>query len=350
MNSLAEILRRKRTKQIGLVCVSALLSISLLELILAPMLLPGMKGRNRKVALTGVAADPGIVLDGVQINDDGFTGVTLANLDQGPDTVRILTLGGSVMFYLGMAEWIQSALDPMTDRKVQVVGGALPRHMTIHSLIKFRQLFTDYDFNYVIVYHRINDLWANHCKAGEFRQDYSHLDPWFKRNTLLNHSLIARSLYNQWIWRPLEDQFDLRNGADHAAARSFDANLRSLIDAITESGGTPIVMTFASNIPSEYDPTRFAQNALGYGEALGFRPTPVELWGDVDYVRNGLRLHNRVIRDFVDNVPTLLLDQEAVLSSNIKNFADPVHLSEAGGRRFVGSLRNFFQQLNLLDR
>ena len=66
MNSLAEILRRKRTKQIGLVCVSALLSISLLELILAPMLLPGMKGRSRTVALTGVAADPGIVLDGAR--------------------------------------------------------------------------------------------------------------------------------------------------------------------------------------------------------------------------------------------------------------------------------------------
>ena len=216
--------------------------------------------------------------------------------------------------------------------------------------------------DYVLIYDAINDLWMNHVSAEKFRDDYSHARPWYKRNFLLNHSIIARYLYNRILWslpkciysnawaqfikNPL--LLECYNGANFRAYTTFEGNIRKLIELVRKDNGVPILMTFASNIPANYSKEAFERGSLGYVNPTNYDKQPVELWGGVEYVREGIRQNNLIIRAIAREEHVLLIDQEKKLSDNIRMFGDPVHLSENGTDIFVKNITDFFISEGLL--
>ena len=125
-----------------------------------------------------------------------------------------------------MTERLIESLSKATSARLEIQGGALRTHSTRSSLIKYKEHFYRYFFDYVLIYHAINDLWMNNVALENFKADYSHYDPWNKRNAVLNHSLIARYIYNRFLWNAPKY---LENGSQFSSYQTFEQNIRELI-------------------------------------------------------------------------------------------------------------------------
>ena len=187
----------------------------------------------------------------------------------------------------------------------------------------------------MVIYHGINDLWANNVPPSGFKSDYAHMQPWYKRNALLDSSLIARYAYNSYYKGTGVFPRENINAANFASNAVLERNLRELVTLIRENGGVPILMSFAWHIPDNYSLEGFNNYTLGYNNPTHYDECPVELWGSTAYVREGLDLHNQTIRNLASETQTHLIDLDVYLSSNIENFGDVVHLSEIGTDRLV---------------
>jgi lysophospholipase L1-like esterase len=321
--------------------VSVVLCLILAEYFLLPSFI--LKQANRQLLLLGLFAPPNSRVDDTSINSQGFTG-DVVNEVKPAGTVRILTLGGSAIFNRRMTERIIAAFRAATSQHIEVVGGALRTHSSRDSLIKYEQYFSKYHFDYVLIYDGINDLWMNHVSATKFADDYSHWSSWDKRNLLLNHSLIARYVYNLF-WIPKQQMFPKENinGAQFRSYLTFETNIRQLIQDIRTDQGVPVLMTFAWNIPNNYSKDAFDRGTLGFNNPTNYDKWPVELWGPVDYVREGMHHNNSIIRKVAREEAVPLLDQQGRLGGDISNFGDIVHLSEEGTDHFIANIIEFFK-------
>jgi hypothetical protein len=149
---------------LGLLSVSTLAGLALIEFLFAPWYV--FRSVDRDLGLMGFYAPPGMVVDDTRINSDGFTGHELSQIDDSADTLRILTLGGSTMFNRRMTERMIESWSDALPTAPQVVGAALRTHTTRASVIKYKYYFSKYRFDYVLIYHGINDLWANNVPPG----------------------------------------------------------------------------------------------------------------------------------------------------------------------------------------
>ncbi|MEQ9449979.1 MAG: GDSL-type esterase/lipase family protein [Pseudomonadales bacterium] len=310
-----------------------LLCLLLVEFTILPVWATG--GLHRDLALLGFYATPNSTVGDTPINADGFTGTELSALEASTEEINVLTLGGSTLFNRRMTERMLSNWQQMHGANWTVTGGALRTHTTRASLIKYQEIFSHYDFDYVVIYHGVNDLWTNNVPAADFRTDYSHMQPWYKRNILLENSLVARYLYNGYYRGTGVFPRDNINAADFASNATFESNLQELIAAIRANGATPILMSFAWHIPENYSLDGFKAYEVGYNNPTHYDECPVELWGTTSYVRAGLNLHNQTLRKLARNTQTHLIDLDSYLSGNIENFGDVVHLSDIGTDRLV---------------
>jgi len=199
----------------------------------------------------------------------------------------------------------------------------------------------------VLIYEGINDLWANHVAENEFKNDYSHLSPWYKRNFLLSHSIVCRNFYNRYIYQKPKY---FANGSSFQSIKTFKMNLENLIDLIRKDKGVPILMTFAWNIPKNYTLETFRSDKLGYNNPENYDECGVELWGSVDYVREGLKRINEVIYEMANKKKVFLVDQNKLMSQDINFFGDVCHFSNEGTDQFIGNIVNFFIANKLLEK
>lgn len=288
----------------------------------------------------GFYAPPGMLVDDTRINSDGFTGNRLSDLSREKGVVRVLTLGGSTMFNRRMTERMIATWTDALPTTPLVVGAALRTHTTRASVIKYDYLFSNYQFDYVLIYHGINDLWANNVPPERFRQDYSHQNAWGRRSLLLDHSVIARRIYNS-LQTP-QGPFPIRsNEAAFMADKAFEANLRALIAEIRSNAGIPVLMTFAWFIPEQYSLEKFTAGELPYNNPTRYDYCPVELWGDVAYVEEGLHRLNAIILSLAAELEVGLIDQAQQLGDISENFGDPVHFSELGTERFIANITDY---------
>ncbi len=300
------------------------------------VLIPWISHLPRETFLMGFAATPGMV-DDVLINSTGFTG-DVVERRKPPQTTRILTLGESSLFNRRMTERIENRLQDMSETEVEIVGAALRTHTTKSSLLKY-ELLRRYDFDFVLIYHGINDLWADHVPRPEFREDYSHLGPWYRRNLWLDHCAVCRVAYNALSAAPVRAP----EGPSHfAALGTFERNLSSLIASIRQDGATPVLMTLAWNLPPNYSYEAFTANRVGYNNPTSYDRWPAELWGPPDFVRKGLASHNRVVRQLAERHRVPLLDQEHLMGIDLRWFGDVCHLSEEGTDRFIENIAGLF--------
>jgi lysophospholipase L1-like esterase len=308
------------------------------------VILPWKTGLPRELALLGFASTAKKV-DDTPINRLGFTGDVPA-LQKDPSMKRLLTLGGSALFNHRMTERLKSRLGEKSQQPFEILGAALRTHTTRASLLKYQAL-SKYKFDYVLIYHGINDLWANHVPSADFRADYSHLNPWHHRSALLDSSLMARAIYNR-LHRPraYEDFISRRpgavvNGANFRSAETFENNLHQLLELVRADGATPVLMTFAWTIPEGYNEERFKAGSLGYVNPEKYDQWPVELWGPVPFVREGLQRHDAVVRKLAKEMNALLLDQQQLMGDQIELFGDICHFNERGTDQFVDQLTDF---------
>ena len=305
---------------------------------------------ERDLQLMGWRAESNATIDGVNVNAVGFTGDVLTTTRKDPEEIRVLCLGASVIFYLNTTEEIRKSLQALTPRKISIVSTALPTHTLRSSRIKYDLYFNRFDFDYVLIYHGINDLWANYHSPEVFREDYTHLNAWYRRTWLLDHSIAARVFYNRKIWKrpPIPDSGVIENLGTFSSCTSFENNLNHLVTEIQNRGAQPILMTFASNIPRNYTSELFRADKLGYAQTDEHNVNGLDAWGPPGYVAEGLRRHNEIVKQIAAEKDTFLLDQHWMLSGEVTNFVDPCHFSREGQRRFLVNLVRLFQTEELL--
>ncbi len=327
-------------------------SIVFLEFIM----LPWQYKLPRDLALMGFAAKPNTTLYGTAINSEGLTGDVISVKKESKNH-RILTLGGSAIFIRSMTERLKDSLNSVSKSPVEVFGAALPTHNSMSSLIKYR-LLSKYHFDYVIIYHAANDIFVNNVDAKHFKSDYSHMLPWYKRNFLLDHSLIARVIYNKLIWGRkifgmekiwyIFPTKEMENAMNFVSEDLFKRNIKELVEAIHKKGGVPILMTYAWNIPDNYTREGFKAGTLGYNNPDKLSPTAVELWGKQEFVELAMQKHNRVIRQIAKEYDLLLIDQENMMGNNLYWFGDVFHFSDEGTEQFIKNTTDFFLEHGLL--
>ena len=158
------------------------------------VLIPRMQHLPRATLLAGFAAQPAENIDGQTINALGFTGDAIT-LEKPADTLRVLVLGSSTMFNRHMGERLKAALQQKTDKKIELLDAGIRSHTTQADVVKLK-LLAPYQWDVILFYNGINDLWANHVLPEDFYSDYRQLDPWNRRNLFLDNSLLARYSYN----------------------------------------------------------------------------------------------------------------------------------------------------------
>lgn len=335
--------RQSAWKVACLVFVACGISVAIADLALPNY----MTGLPRDTFLMGFAATPNSWVDDTPINSMGFTGDPV-DLVKPAQTIRILTLGGSAMFNRRMTQRLKDGLNKVSSSHIEIVGGALRAHTTASSILKYK-LLSKYRPDLILIYHGINDLWANHVSLEDFRADYSHLSPWYKRNVCLDHSAICRMIYNRWIHRKPPTVFRATFG-DSPGRDVFRRNVMTLIDAARETGSTPILMTFAWTIPDNYSMESFKAGGLGYNNPTRYDSWPVELWGPERYVREGLEANNGAVSDLARANNVLLIDQKKLMGNDLHWFGDVCHLSEEGTDRFISNIVDFFVDQGLVKK
>jgi lysophospholipase L1-like esterase len=301
--------------------------------------LPAAMGLPRDAALLGFTAAPGQV-DDVAISAMGFAGDAIAR-EKPPGTVRVLTLGGSVLFDRRMTTRLKRALEPVAAEagaRLELVGAALRGHTTWASRHKWHH-WAGRGFDVVLVYHGINDLFANHVAPEDFRDDYGHLGAWYVRGPVLDRSLAARIVFNRWLYRkpPV-----VHGGGPDRSAEVFARNLEALVGAIRAAGATPVLSTFAWSIPPGYTHERFLAGELPYRNPEGYDPVPVALWGPVPWVAEGLARRNVAIHRLAAERGVPLLDAQRRMAGDPAWFGDVCHFGEAGTERFVAFVAERF--------
>jgi hypothetical protein len=308
------------------------------DLWLLPLLLP----LPRETWLMGFAADQARV-DDVRISALGFAGDALAPRKP-PGTLRLLTLGGSALFNRDFTERLRAHLLPRVPGRLEIVGGALRAHTSRSSVLKWRFL-SRHDFDVVVIYEGINDLYANHVPPGLYREDYAHLGAWYVRHPLLDQSVIARLVYDAWLHRPVEGE---AMASGFRSIGSLRANLRDLVAATRAAGAEPVLSTFAWAIPSGYDREAFERGAAGYANPERYDPKPVEFWGPLPWVREGLVRTNVAIHEVARETGAPLFDAERILGRELRWFGDVCHPSAAGVERLGYALASFLHERKFL--
>lgn len=328
------------------------LSLTVLALLATEfVILPRLGGLPRDTLLMGFAATPGTIIDGQLINAMGFTGDVISE-PKPANTLRVLVIGSSTAFNRHMADQLKSALQAKTDKPVELFDAGIRSHTSRADLYKL-QLLAKYSWDYILIYDGINDLWANHVLPQDYRDDYSHIDPWYQRNWLLDHSLLARSLYTNFYWRIVEFnkkadgkffttyQFVFPkkpyiNAANFASLDSFNRNLDSMINIAQTIGAQPVLATFAFHLPENYSRQAFLDKKLDYRNPDNYDVRDVFNWGPPDYVREGLNRENALLRHYAEQHKLPLIDVDAAMSGHGQWFGDVCHFNDEGVAVFSG--------------
>jgi len=314
-----------------------LILIGLVGFLIEFVLLPNNRHLPRDTYLMGWVGYPYNHIDDTDLNSIGLTGDT-PETHLSADTVRILTLGGSAIFNRRFTERFKQALSLRTNHPVEVVGAAYRGHTTRSSVIKHDFFSPGFRFDYLIFYHGINDTWANNVDPGEFQADYRHLDAWYRRNWILDNSILARDLYNRFFYRKPERK---EGKSAFKSVESFRTNLEHIVRRALDHGTVPILVTFATCVPETYTLKRFLAGEAGYNNPERYDPQPIEGWGPKNLVLQGIRKHNRVTQEVAVKFGVPLLDASVVFGSDPFDFGDVCHFSEPGTDRFAGLLAGF---------
>jgi len=272
----------------------------------------------------------------------------------------ILILGASVFHedFGNFEAMFERELRKRTERPLSICNLSTPAHTSRDSLLKYRYASERRQFDLIIVYHNINELRANNCPPDFFRQDYGHYafnrlaNAYFEHPSLTATSLGATVYYvlNKLAWklgllesipRGRPNPKWLEFGEDIRTAACLQDNFETIIEDAQERGTPVLLMSYTYYIPDGYSIDRFLAKELDYGTS----ELPIELWGTLENVREGLEQHNRTIASLAAEHECLWADQNASVPKNAETFNDICHLTGRGLESFIVNLMQSIDHL-----
>ena len=300
----------------------------------------------------------------------------VAGIGPGDGHYDVLILAGSVMYdyYGAPATHLKEALERRGLTGVRVWNLARPAQTTRDSLIKYRWL-AGKRFDWVIVYHGINELRADNVPEAEFRSDYSHLAWYAEVNAVAPgppggfSSLLAlppfwrEALARARLYRnPPSVRYDeapspeaAAHGASIKTAAGFGANLESIAALARERGDPLSLATFASWLDPEYSDQvmeadiaaskqgRPAERRLHYAHPFyADFAQPCRIWGRPENLVKGLAAHNEQTRRVARQTGATLVDAAAAIPGTSADpgslFIDICHLAPDGVEALTAAL------------
>ena len=323
------------------------------------VIVPFNAGVPRDVVLMRFFAKPGTVIDNQVINSMGFSGDEIGNRKP-EDSVRILILGGSTMFNRHLGERLKEKLQSNSKQPIEVLNASIRSHTSRSDLLKF-QLLKQYEFDYLIYYNGLNDLWANHTPDEFYSDYYAHLGPRYTEGPLLKRSALLRQLHIlAWpLIQKIDATFDIglyshtpalfpkkenQNLANFRSVNNYKHNVGAIIDLARASGTTVLLGSFAYSIPDNYTRRAFLDHQLGYVNPDNYDRRDIFNWGTPEYVREGLNRNNQVLKALAPETNTGLIDIDKLMSGRMEWFGDPAHFNDAGTDAFTNILLAHFKQ------
>ncbi len=254
---------------------------------------------------------------------------------------RIVLLGGSVL------EQVEPKLRTELERRfgggqIELFGLSSSARTSRDSFLKYQYLLEQgFECDLVIFYHGINDVRMNCCPEADFRRDYTHgafyksLAKRVEAGTINLRTVVGEYVDNSIPLGEPDEEYRAY-GSLVKTRGAFKDNTKGIVQLARERGQTVLLMSFAHHLPENYTRKDFEAERLDY--AAGQYGMVVESWGNPSGVRDGIEVHNEVIRDVASSSSTLFVDQHAELLTDPASFSDVCHLSDRGLDRFVENL------------
>jgi hypothetical protein len=276
------------------------------------------------------------------------SGLKAAHPSHDDDHFDVLLLGGSVLdpSWGEVEKYLSQKLEGALGRQFRVFNLACPGHTSRDSLLKYSLLDTE-QFELVVVYDGINDVRLNCCPRELFRDDYSHCSWYFEIENCVRKGRMAAPSSLADEFRIVHRLIFLNSGVDgtlveHGREIKTDRTLRQnhaeIIKTAAIRGDTVLLMTFAYDIPENYD-EQIRNGTLNYSAETRRTRCLADGWGQPENVVATLDAQNAAIRALAGEFSDVLfVDQRELLPEQEQFFFDACHLSEEGSRRFVENM------------
>jgi hypothetical protein len=202
-----------------------------------------------------------------------------------------------------------------------------------------------------------------------FKADYSHYSYYRSVNSavklldipILRHSFLATKIvlsYQELLRRNTEARYPegdayvpkdepnptwMHFGSEIRSAVPFELNLEKIIQLAQERGQKVLIMTFASCFPADYKRSDFEAGLIPYGEGMD-EGLPIELFGLPDNIRQGLMVHNNILRELAYKHRCYFIDQARLMDDYPEYFIDVCHFSKQGITAFAINIGRYFMQ------
>jgi hypothetical protein len=110
-----------------------------------------------------------------------------------------------------------------------------------------------------------------------------------------------------------------------------------------DMGAKPVLVTFAFHLPDNYSRQAFLDKSLDYSNPDNYDSRDVYNWGPPDYVRDGLKRQNDIIRAAAAENAVLLIDIDRDMSGQGRWFGDVCHFNNAGVDMFTALVAEALQ-------
>ncbi len=286
------------------------------------------------------------------VSDGMYQGIT--KIEHNDADLNILILGASVMHrdYGDVEYLLESMLEDSLHINVCIVNLSVPAHTMRDSYEKY-SIMKKRDFDYVIVYHGINDVRMNNCPQDIYREDYSH-SKWFKtmdicrahnESSIITLPMMIHLTYEKFMQKigkhqllpiNIPAQHWLVEGNEIKNEQSYKHYLSGIIDIAEHNKSKMILSSFAYYIPDDYTDKGFTEKKLDYNE----HTNPISIWGLPDNVAKGIESNNHIVWNIASKNGLPFISINSRIPHNKEYFNDICHLTEAGCRVLALELAN----------
>ena len=279
----------------------------------------------------------------------------------------VLILGGSVI----STPWsnMEVRLDTILRKKYgnakqfAFYNTAAAGHTSLDNLIKYK-LLEDKRFDLVIYYEAINENRANCIPDADFRADYTHIKWYCDIDLLRAHpeinftvipyvcDLVMRGIRDKmarkiYASREQVDPGFAKFGVNIKTGSSYRKNLSGIIDLSRKRGDKLLLMSYASYFPKGVTLTG-EQKDMDHFAGCHYA-SPVTIWGQAEYVKKGIHVHNEILTDLAKKNKTYFFDMAGSMPQDGGFFCDVCHVSEKGAQSFSKNLAAYIVHSRIVE-
>ena len=276
----------------------------------------------------------------------------IAAADKAPQLDRILVLSSSHLETPVFGKLLRERL--AGDVEIVNVSRAGYTSFDAEALYRF---FEKVHFKLVVFYNGLKNVRANNCPPAVFKTDYAHFSSYRLINAFLQHQTLIRycsfpftiDYLMQTKLPPSLRLFHIpdkitadfrkkgwtRYGGDIKTGPVFGKHLDAICSLACRKGEPVLIVGLCIFIDPNYSDSLFSQKALDYGD----HAYPLEVYGSLENIRKGLRVHDSVSRGIAGKYPcSRYINLCAKIPAGKEYFNDPAHFTGRGMRVFAEHL------------